>query len=70
MNKKYWLRGLLTGVAIYVISVVFTYILALGDEWGPSFAAMIIGIYASPVIIFGLLIGWIWGRVKQPSMVQ
>ncbi len=65
MKKRYWLRGLITGVVIYVFALIVVYILALGDEWGPGFAVMIAGIYFSPIIVLGLLVGWAWGNMKK-----
>ena len=63
-QKRYWLRGLLTGIVIYVLCILIISIGWYSPSWGFIFAA-IFAVYFWPVIIVGLLIGWIWGRVKS-----
>jgi len=64
-NKRYWLRGLTAGFIIYVLGILVVYVTSMGDEWGPAFEALLVTTYFSPVILLGLLIGWIYGKIKN-----
>jgi hypothetical protein len=66
MNKKYWLRGLLTGLVIYVLAVLIAYVTDNGPEFR-GLATLIIAVYSLPVIPIGLLVGWIYGKSKKKS---
>ena len=63
--KRYWLRGLVTGVVIYLVGIVFMTLMNVGNAWG-GLGTLLAVVYFWPVIIIGLLIGWILGRFKKP----
>lgn len=64
-KKHYWLRGLTIGVIVYLLAVLYVYVISLSLEWGGAFTAMIAGMYFSPIIIVGWLVGLVWGFVKK-----
>ena len=72
MNKKYWLKGLITGIIIYALCVLGAYFFIVysapkGNYFGEALA-LIVGFviyYLSPAIPLGLLIGWMYGKVPK-----
>jgi len=62
--KKYWLRGLMTGITIYVVGVLIVAIGWYSPDWG-YLLGLIFAVYFWPVIIICLLIGLIIGRIKK-----
>ena len=67
-HKKYWLRGLIIGIIVYILIVAYYFVINLSGElqvpW-PFFATKIMLVFISPAILLGLLIGWLWGKVKK-----
>ncbi len=66
MNKKeYWLYGLIVGIIIFGLGFLFYYIKGINREpWG-DLSNLVIAVKLSPVIILGLLIGWLYGKIKN-----
>ena len=67
MKKRSWLRGLLSGIVIYVLGV-----LIVGIGWRtPDFGSLlgaIFAVYFWPVIVVSLFIGWLYGKSKNKSI--
>jgi len=67
MQKRYWLRGFLSSLIAYAVAIILVYVTSIYDEWGPAFPAMTAGVFLSPVIVIGLLAGWLYGKIKTRS---
>ena len=65
MNKKYWLRGLITGAIFWLLMIIFIYWRNVSDGINPEFAIKAVGVVYSPVILVGLLIGWFYGKYRN-----
>lgn len=72
MGKRYWLRGLVIGIVVYCLVVLFMY----GPiyEMLPDSRYQIIDqilmtdlIAFSPIVVSGLLIGWLF---RKPQKLQ
>ena len=75
MNKKYWLRGGITGLIIGILIVLYIQLTAHSSGYGIQFQlkdiwiALVITI-GGPIVggfIVGSIIGWIYGKVKGNS---
>ncbi|KKQ19038.1 MAG: hypothetical protein US45_C0061G0006 [Candidatus Nomurabacteria bacterium GW2011_GWA1_37_20] len=66
MQKKYWLRGLITGIIIYALVVLVVFVTDKGEMAGIVTAAIVA--YFSPVILVCLLIGWLYGKIKNRNI--
>jgi hypothetical protein len=62
MQKRYWLRGLITGIVTHGLFVLAVYVLGSGD-W-KSYITLLLAVYCSPIILFGLFLGWLYGKTK------
>jgi hypothetical protein len=73
MKKRYWLRGLVIGIVVYVLVVVYYFVINLPGEleqpW-PFFATKIALLFLSPAIPLGLLIGWLYGKIKIKNKIN
>ena len=61
----------MTGIVIYAIGILVVYLTEMNP--GVEFAGlgtMIASVAFSPVIVVGLLIGWIWGKVANRNQVH
>ena len=63
MQKRYWLRGLVTGIVVDMLVVLIVFVTDRGEMAG-IFTATVVA-YFSPVIILGAIIGWIYGKIKN-----
>ncbi len=62
-TKRYWLRGLVWGILIYILGIAIVYVTDKGEMAG--FATMIVVIYFSPIIILFWSIGYLRGKIKN-----
>jgi hypothetical protein len=65
-QKRYWLRGLVTGIIVYTFGVLVVFETSK-PSGTPLDILIIVGpmVLFAPIILFGLLIGWMWGRIKK-----
>ena len=72
MNKKYWLRGLSTGIVIYIFAILLVSISG-GLFTGSVNYGVLLGITTAmlgwPVIVAGLIIGLIYGLIKKRDVM-
>ncbi len=68
-RKRYWLRGLVTGIIVYVLGVLIVAIGWHSPDWG-YLLGLIFAVYFWPVIIIGLLVGLIIGRIKKRESIN
>jgi len=69
MNKRYLLYGLLIGIIVGILLLIVAYSINNGDASYPFFSLQTL-MYAVPTwvvwpAIIGLVIGWIYGLVKN-----
>lgn len=68
-QKRYWLRGLLVGIAVYVFLVLYScLIINVGATPADTLVGVVLfytTIVLIPIMPFGLLIGWIYGKIKN-----
>lgn len=65
-RNMYWLRGLFVGIALYLSCLFVSFEMHKPSGTPLDILAIVVPvIYLSPVVIFGLSIGWLWGRIKK-----
>ena len=63
-QKRYWLRGLYFGITIYAIELAIVGVDSSGNDSGNTWLVFA-GMYFLPIIFVGLLIGWLYGKIKN-----
>ena len=63
-QKRYWLRGLYFGITIYAIALAIVGVDSSGNDSGNTWLVFA-GMYFLPIIFVGLLIGWLYGKIKN-----
>jgi hypothetical protein len=64
-QKKYWLRGGVIGIIIYILAVLIVFTTTMDKGEYAGFAPFFWSIYFSPIILLGLLFGWLYGKIKN-----
>ncbi|GEM_PF-2509826 len=73
-QKRYWLRGLLIGIFVFVIlclmALVFESIFDGGTFGDKVYVVQLLVVpFLLPLIPIGLLVGWIYGKINKSSSV-
>lgn len=66
-TKRYWLRGLVTGIILYILFLALIYAIWFVFTGGLALGALangisVIAIYISPIIPLSLFLGWVYGK--------
>lgn len=66
-NWGYWVRGGAIGLAIYlvcILSYAFFEFFISNETLYMGLGTIILSISLSPIIIIGLFLGWLYGKIK------
>jgi hypothetical protein len=71
-QKRYWLRGLLAGIALFIFFVVCSIVIEHLNDGGTfgeqvGVVELLVIPFLSPLIPLGLIIGWIYGRLQRST---
>lgn len=65
MNKKYWLRGLVTGIISYAL---FLLVFVGYAKEAAVYVLPTVALYISPTIPLGLFVGWMYGKMPKVAI--
>ena len=70
-KKRYWLRGLITGLIIYLLAVLIVYLTNIESAFGPVWQTEMMAVYVLPIIPFiSLFVGWLYGKIKNRNRLS